>query len=240
MGKFPLSTVVVFLSVVIMCGLSAWQISRGFEKQARIDHISRVTNEPDHWMTLVEETDNPNDIPVRLTGTFDHDSVMLLDNRMRNGKVGYEVIVPFLTQYGWVVTNLGWVLGDRDRSVLPAIELPENTIEIEGRIQIPTVNPMVRETLVEVTQWPAVVQAIDLEKMSRWTDRQLVPFSVVVTGDALPQFDSRWQPVVMPPMKHFGYALQWLLLAIAAAWIYIKLVLSQSSKQEQDHGTKQK
>ena len=227
-----LSTVVVFISIVIMCGLSIWQVQRGLEKQQRLDMIKKVNAKRLMSLDDVESLSVSQDLLVTLVGKPVIARVFLLDNRIRNSVVGYEVLVPVNTQSGTVVVNMGWVKAERYRQQLPPLELTEQEVFLEGRVSHPSVNPMVKETLLEVDTWPAVIQAVDMEKLSQWLGQSIKPYLIVATDDTFPHLDKLWKPVVMPPEKHYAYALQWLCLAIAAFVVSRQLKNSRRKQNE--------
>lgn len=230
--KRHLSTLVVFISIVIMCGLSIWQVQRGLEKQQRLEMIKQVNDKIVMTLGDAETLSVSQDVLVTLAGIPDIEHVFLLDNRIRSGAVGYEVLVPINTESGMVIVNMGWIKAARYRQQLPQLELTEQRVKLEGRISYPSVNPMVKETLQQVVSWPAVIQAVDMEKLSQWLGQSIKPYLIVATDDTFPHLDKLWKPVVMPPEKHYAYALQWLCLAIAAFVVSRQLKNSRLKKSE--------
>ncbi len=229
MKAITFSTVVVFICVVIMLGLSVWQISRGLDKQQRLAQVSQTDSQ---GVTSLQQgllKREIQDTAITATGQFDHQRYFLLDNKIRNGRVGYEVIGIFNTLSESLLVNLGWVKAPLYRQQQPDVELPKDVVTILGRAWRPSVNPMVRETIDKVVQWPAVVQRIDVELKSEWLRQPLLPFMLVLTDNTSPELEKQWQPVVMPPEKHFGYAVQWFALAIAAGFIFVAVRRQQKT-----------
>ena len=69
-------------------------------------------------------TDDLADRQVTFTGSFKAQDFVLLDNRLRDGRFGYEV-VAFVSADALVVPlNLGWIEGDLSRMTTPSPELP--------------------------------------------------------------------------------------------------------------------
>ena len=68
-------------------------------------------------------------------------------------------------------------------------------------------------------QWPLRVQQVELDKFSAVIEQELLPFIVYVSKNESIGFKKNWQPIVMPPEKHRGYAFQW--FSLAAAWLLL-------------------
>ena len=68
---------------------------------------------------------DPAYVRVRLHGRFDERHTLLLDNRLRNGQAGVEVLQPFYDQASglWLLVNRGWVAWT-DRRSPPTLETP--------------------------------------------------------------------------------------------------------------------
>ena len=64
------------------------------------------------------------DRQVVMGARFTPNRYVLLDNRLRGGKFGYEVVAFAEVDQLAVALNLGWVRGDPSRKTLPDIALP--------------------------------------------------------------------------------------------------------------------
>ena len=62
---------------------------------------------------------------MSLRGTFVPGALLLLDNRTREGRFGYEALgVVALASGGYALANRGWVAGDPARRALPEVARP--------------------------------------------------------------------------------------------------------------------
>jgi cytochrome oxidase assembly protein ShyY1 len=68
---------------------------------------------------------------------------------------------------------------------------------------------------------------------------KLFPFVVNLAPEPNSEFVRNWQPVVMSPEKHLGYAVQWFGLGIAALTIYLlslmKLFKTKNNKENKEN-----
>src|SRR2546421_952251 len=71
---------------------------------------------------------------VAARGRFIAERTVLLDNKLRRGRPGYEVLTPLrLAESDWhVLVNRGWVAAPASRDVLPEIRTPAAEQQIEG------------------------------------------------------------------------------------------------------------
>lgn len=227
--SFPIA-VVVMTAVICMVWLGFWQLDRMHQKEQRLASIAQKSEQGSISLDQLKPyQEDIRDYQVGFNGRLEKAQVLFLDNQVENGTVGYEVLVPVQSQAGTVLVNFGWVAAPTSRSQLPQIELPDAFQHYHGRISIPGHNPVVRETLSIDATFPVVIQAIDIDFIKRLTGQPLLPYVIELTVPEKGAFVRNWQPVVMPPEKHFGYAVQWFGLAAAAAVVAV-FSLSSNTK----------
>ncbi len=262
--KLPLlPTLVTLLCVVIMFGLGIWQLERKTQKDIRLMQIKeRQSNRPYKLEELLVEpglTSNANpsftksadiqDFPVSFIGTAQLENLFFIDNKMVSGRTGYHVVVPVISLNGdIVIANLGWLRGTGIRGNLPAVShklrsaLTERSKQFSGVVSYPSINTMVSETNAAFGQFPALLQQIDMAQITQHLraagllrQGKLYPFIVNLRPEEDSEFVRNWQPVVMSPDKHLGYAVQWFGLGIAALTIYLlslmKLFQTKNNKE---------
>ncbi len=118
-GVLPTLVVLALLPVLVTLGF--WQLGRGEQKRELLaSYAERRVAEP---LTLdeLQAANDPAFRRVQLHGRFDAAHSLLLDNRMHEGKVGVELLQPFLDQASgqWLLLNRGW-LPWPDRRTPPA------------------------------------------------------------------------------------------------------------------------
>ena len=221
--KLPITaTLVTFLAVVIMFALGSWQLQRGAEKKLRLEQIELASkHEPFSLVDILKHEDEKRDLPLNVKAQAVTGQYFLIDNKIEQGKVGFNILVPLETEQGWLLANFGWVAGTADRLALPNVSLEHGPKTYQGVVAIPTLNPMISETAVQDGLWPKLLQQIDLDVMGTHFGQRFLPVVLLLKPEQDSPLIRNWQAVVMPPEKHIGYAIQWFGLGIAALIIFI-------------------
>lgn len=215
-------TMLVFSSLI---KLGFWQIERALEKEQRQERIQALSQRDALSLAQVKALeglqDGINDLPIKLTGYFDSEKVFLLDNQPNKGRLGYRVYQIIESNGDTILVNLGWVQGSIDRNVLPEITPVTGQHTITGHIREIEVGIQLQAQDLTNATWPLRVQQIELDKFSALINKKLLPFVVYLDTKETLGYKKNWQPIVMPPEKHRGYAFQWFSLALA--WISLMI-----------------
>ena len=76
--------------------------------------------------------------PVTVSGTFDAEHQILLDNKIRGGRVGYDVITPLvLSDRRIVLVDRGWIAAGPSRAQLPQVRPARRRSHRIGAAQSP-------------------------------------------------------------------------------------------------------
>ncbi|MEH6444912.1 MAG: SURF1 family protein [Oceanospirillaceae bacterium] len=228
--KLNAGKILVFLIalslVSLLVNLGFWQLERATEKDLLLEQwqqpaISMTTMRSKKALNFYQK--------VAVQGQFNAQQYYLLDNKTRNGNVGYEVLVVFTAIEGDVfLLNLGWLAASIDRSVLPAIKLPQGIITVTGWLKrIEKVFQLQAD--LWSTSWPKRIQQIELSKMIAVADtKHLAPLVLLAEQPLLPFMSTQWKPINMSVAKHVGYAVQWFAMAFALCimffWLWRKSV----------------
>lgn len=233
-SRLPIvATLITLLAVVIMFALGVWQLQRAEHKQQRMMQIETAANSGSFNLYAILSMDSEiRDLPFTVNASADTQKFFLLDNKIQQGRVGYEVLVPLQTEQGWLVANFGWLPAPGGRQNLPVVELPEKVINYQGIVAMPALNPFIKETAIVDGQWPKVIQQIDVAVMQRHFNQPLLPIVMLLDPESNSEFGRLWQAVVMPPEKHIAYAIQWFCLGLAALIIYLFAQRKKSKKEE--------
>ncbi len=218
-------TVFSFACVTLFIYLSLWQLQRADEKQNMQDTFDARRRAPSVELSELNiEPSTLNGQNVRLKGAYQADQSFLLDNRVMNGKVGFEVISPLrLHDEKWdlVLVNRGWVEMGRTRDDPVNIRVDQAEVDSTGSVYVAE-SPMYSLHDDTFEGWPAVIQNLNVSLMAAQYAGQLRVFPYIVRLDegepgAYPRF---WPVLNMRPEKHTAYAVQWLLMAIAVIAAY--------------------
>ena len=234
MSKLPTTaTLVTLCAFVIMFALGGWQLQRAEEKNLRLSQIEQARQHtPFSLVDILKHKGEQRDLPLKVSASATNEQYFLLDNKIQQGRVGYQVIVPLETEQGWLLGNFGWIAGTGDRQRLPSVTLDPTLKSYHGVISIPTLNPMISETATIDGIWPTLVQQIDLAIMQEHFGQAFLPVVLLLEPDDASPFIRNWQAVVMPPEKHIAYAVQWFGLGIAALVVFIFAQRNRLRKEE--------
>jgi surfeit locus 1 family protein len=229
----PFLTLVVAPAIIVLLGLSVWQVQRLQWKEALLSEIgARMTSSP---IALTSEFRAlPNYQAVTATGRFLRDENLYVIGQSHEGRSGVRVFTPFETNLGQLI----WV----DRGWSPDKEHSLNVVPIRGQLAIAAVLKEYREQqgAFKGGNDPAseLWFIVNPEEMS--AHRGLEAVKTHYLQLAKPISDSA-VPLVLPPTtnirnSHFQYALIWLSLAISLLTIYMILSLRRPSNLDETKG----
>ena len=220
------------LSLLCLCffplllALGNWQLNRAAEKTLLLDRIdARLSSQPqkiDQLGQLQAYT------PVRLLG-FYTDEYFYLDNRTRNGHVGYEILQVFETgnreqgKSRWLI-NRGWLPAGSHRSELPEVAYPLAAKVITGFIY-PSGHDS--EALSGEGKDPAksIEPRARIQSLQSIADTNLsltqAEWHIRLSADSDTALFTDWQLVNTNPQKHQGYAVQWFSMAAALSLLWL-------------------
>src|SRR5258708_8140417 len=110
---------------------------------------------------------------VSVTGTFVPSYSVMLDNKLRGGKPGYEVLTPLRLAGSdlHVLVNRGWVQAPPTRDVLPEVRTPPGEVRIEGI----AIERLPRLLSMDKNEKGKVRQSLELPAFSAQTGLRLEP-----------------------------------------------------------------
>jgi surfeit locus 1 family protein len=208
------------LGFALTVSLGNWQSRRAEQKSALQAQWDAAQKGEPVVVNAATLHDLPARLPVRvrLTGKFQHRYSVWLDNRQSGGRPGFFVVTPIETDNGVVLVNRGWVARDvQDRSRLPPIGEPVDTVAIEGMAlaQLPRLLQLGAEP--EPRRWPLVWQNLQFESFERASGLRVARFVVQQTSRMDDGLVRDWPAPDLGVEKHRGYALQWYSLAALIA-----------------------
>ncbi|WMN17895.1 SURF1 family protein [Pseudomonas piscis] len=217
-GLVPTLVVLALLPVLVWLGF--WQLGRGEQKRQLLDsYAERRTAAPVPLFELLEAPD-PAFARVRLHGHFDGEHSLLLDNRMHEGKVGVELLQPFLDQASgrWLLVNRGW-LPWPDRRTPPRFDTPSQSLDLEAWVYVAPGAAFQLHADPDGARWPRLVTAVAPGKL--WAELGRTGFAHEVRQESGPgAYLTQWPVVAMGPEKHQAYAAQWFAMAVALLLLY--------------------
>lgn len=218
-------TLFTVLLLPLMVYLGLWQLAREQEKRdTQADYDARASQPPVALSAIDWQADA--DLAwsrVQAQGRYDNERQFLLDNRINQSRVGYELITPFRTDQGLLLVNRGWVAQGVDRQTLPDVSVIEHETGIQGTIYVPSGEIMVlgAEEPAGQNPWPRVIQSLDIAHVSALLGEEVLPYSVRLDVGSPGLQQVNWQPVTLSPETHRAYAVQWFFMAVVLIILYL-------------------
>jgi len=185
--------------------LGRWQSGRADDKRAAAAKVQRIV----------------------VHGEFLPERTVLLDNKLRGGRPGYEVVTPLRLAEGiHVLVNRGWIEAPPRREQLPEVGTPRGRIRIEGVILERLPQPL---KLGEAAKG-RVRQSVELKEFAAEIGLPLQAFVVEQHSDTGDGLLREWPRPDAGAEKNAAYALQW--YSLAALAIVLAVVLSFRRRDE--------
>jgi len=208
----PWAAAVLLIAFFVRLGL--WQLDRAAEKRAI---IATAAAAPElRWP--IGSGQPPRFAHLRITGRFDPERHLLLDNQVLGGRHGVHVLTPLITPGGrLILVNRGWLPLHADRR-LPAISTPAGEITITGRVNHwPTVGIQLGPAdRLRPDRWPQRVTYLEPGAVTAAYSAALPDWLLQLEAAAPGGFAGRdaWPVVNFGPQRHLAYALTWFTLAM--------------------------
>jgi len=227
-GGLTVPIAAALAAVALFAGLGIWQIQRAHDKRAL---ERRLADGDGEVMTRL-----PADAAglrahvyarVRLEGRFDGEHQFLLDNRILDGKPGFDVLTPLVLADGrTVLVDRGWIpMGPErrpQRSV--ALDIGER-VRVQGRLWLPQAGIGLGAVQARRDGWPRLITRIEYPVLEDALERDLVPAVIRADGGGEWLFKPRGLEPTFGPKRHYGYAFQWFALATTVVVIAAVLLL---------------
>ena len=180
-------------------GLGNWQSRRADEKRALAEHVQRIA----------------------VAGEFLPERSVLLDNKLRGGRAGYEVVTPLRLAEGiHVLVNRGWIAAPPRREELPHVVTPPGRLRIEGVV----LSHLPRTLKLGEPGKGRVRQSLGLEEFAAESGLTLQAFFIQQHSDSGDGLARDWPPPDAGIEKHQAYSFQW--YSLAALALVLGVVLS--------------
>jgi cytochrome oxidase assembly protein ShyY1 len=216
----------LMMVAAVPAGLSVWQWQRAEDKLATLARIAHWEREGAVGLArLVQRSAAANVDGMRLdfTARWIAPMVWLVDNRIVDRRPGYDVVIAVedadaLHAAGSgaaahaALVNLGWIAADGGRDTLPVPAIPAQ-LRVQGIFRTDVSGLLLGANVEDRGRWPMRIQQADPAQLAAWLAVPLAP-GLIHQQQASP-FHIHYRPVVLPPERHRGYALQWGLIALA-------------------------
>lgn len=234
-GLWP--TLATLALLPLMIGLGLWQLDRAAQKQLLQAEYDQRQQEPAVRLApVLEHAEALRFRQVVARGHYEPEHQILIDNRVHRGQAGYHVLTPLRLEDGTVrvLVNRGWVPLGQDRAVLPVIETPRESVEVNGLVAVPQTKGFhLGDAKPPGDGWQPVWQYLDLDVFRNHVPFPVQPVVILLDpGNAEGGFVRQWARLDAGIATHQGYAFQWFSLAVALAAIYILLNTRKTDNEE--------
>ena len=225
----PFAIVLTLLGVAAFAALGFWQLDRAAQKQRLLAAYADAAQAPFADFAVVRDSADALHYPhVHIAGHFDAQRGYLLDEQMREGRLGVHAIAVFAVdgEDRALLVDRGWLAWNHAPGQLPVLPpLPQVQTALSG-IYAPYPGGGLRlggNALAKQTGWPKLTLHLDPAELAADLGKPLLPGMLRLDADPASAFVRDWTPNVMPPDRHRAYALQWFAFALAALAAFIAI-----------------
>ncbi|MBV7316934.1 SURF1 family protein [Shewanella sp. NIFS-20-20] len=239
-------TVGIFLLLV---KLGLWQLDKGQNKQVWQQQLQiKQAANPLQWQELQQLKDNYHGYYADLATLTSRAPLIILDNQILQGQVGYRVFEIREQAHGdsAILVELGFVGANANRQQLPQLMRLPAEARLQGRLYQKQTNRLSHaldsELMMDGSGQQSVVriQNLNLPQLADQLGLALLPAILLPTQLAQPDWPRVWQSPPISVEKHFGYALQWFVMALVFAGLVIRLGwLQHKNSKEREHAKQQ-
>lgn len=228
----------VLLVYVTVCGfLCWWQWNRREQAQTAIERLD--SNWSAAALPIADALPQPYDFDpdqqwqrVELHGEYLADEALMLRGRMRDGNVGFQQVVPFMTVDGTVFyVDRGWIPVGADGAEQPASvpEIPTGQLALLARLR-PNEGDIGKDAPT------GQIASVDLESLA---NRHAA--TVVYTGaygllesenGSVPSDIAAHERPMLDEGPHLSYSLQWVMFALVGIGGFIYALRADTRNQQ--------
>lgn len=204
------------VACALFISLGNWQSRRAAEKRDLALAFDRAAQAP----AIDLPAENVINKHVAARGTFLPERTVLLDNKLRQGRPGYEVVTPLrIAHSAWsVLVNRGWIAAPASRDQLPEVRTPAGDASIDG-----IALERIPHALEPKPSSGKVRQNVDIAAFAAESGLQLLPLVIEQHSDNGDGLVREWPRPDLGIEKHEGYSLQWYSFAVLAVVLAVAL-----------------
>jgi surfeit locus 1 family protein len=235
-ARFWIVTAAALLMTALTFSLGQWQLDRAAQKQAlqasleqkkalapltQADLLAAEVGSGQEVQTFMEV-----DRLIDLSGRWQPEQTIYLDNRPMNARPGFWVLTPLrltgsdkvvLVQRGWIPRNF------QDRTALAPIETPEETVTLRGRMA----PAPAKLYAFKGEDTGRIRQNLDIADFAAESGLPLLPVLVIQVDADSEGLQRNWAAPNIGVDKHHGYAFQWfgLCALVLGLYVWFQLIL---------------
>jgi surfeit locus 1 family protein len=228
-----LPTLAAAAALAVTLSAANWQLNRLTYKQALAAQYAQRQTAPPIVLGPQPEPQEMQFRRVQAQGRLDPEKAVLLDNRLRRGKAGFEIVMPLRLagDAGHVLVNRGWVPLGADRRNLPEVRTPAGTVTVIGTAVFPP------EKVYELSPDAAegrVWQNLTLARYREAYGLRVRGFVIQQQNDLGDDLDRNWPVPGFGIEQHRSYVGQWLIFSalIVILYVYFGFIRKRPAPQD--------
>lgn len=201
---------------IVLNILGIWQLHRYDYKKYLLKIYKERMQLPLKMFSYVLQNDHDLAfLQVKVRGKFINDKTILIQNKIKNHELGYEIMTPIQipNEDRLLLVDRGWVKMQRAGEI-PKIALGKPEANIRGYIKyLNEYQFILGKNILNRNQFPLIVQKINFAEFASIYHQNFFPFIVrlQMTGA-----EESWTNEIglITPARHLGYAIQWFSLSV--------------------------
>ena len=231
-------TALALLFLPALINLGFWQLDRAYQKEKLLEFYEQqneLKHTPLAYLDSLAKTKYRN---VTVFGKYDIDHYWLLDNQPRQGRPGYEIIMPFhfndkMGKRHTLLVNRGWIKAEANRASLPVIETSSEQVSINGYLYPLQINAIINHSQSDLAvDWPKRVLQLDNQSAAAALNEKIEAMMLRIDEDNIGAYTTQWPVINTQPAKHQGYAVQWFAMSIALILLYSWFIFKEIKDKE--------
>ena len=237
-----LMTIATLLVMALCIRLGFWQYNKAQARIVAQQQIDQGQAEAPVQLTAgISDDEAWRYKRVTFKGAYMPEYEIVLDNRVHNGKAGYQIVTPVkvVGDEEYVMINRGWIEGKLNREA-PVYETPTGEHTFVGDLFFPIDKVFTLEAEhdpnVSNAPWQPLWQHIDMPRYQSLVPFKIKPYMVRLAPNiAVGGFVREWSAPKNRIAVHLGYAYQWFGFAFTLFVIYIVLNFKKLKKETEDN-----
>lgn len=218
--------------------LSSWQWHRYHEKLSLQKNYQAASSAaeipyPQALQRIKMAPKAPVFIAVTLSGHYDNDHPIVLDNRSLHGQAGYEIFTPLRIDQApatAILIDRGFVPSGHHWQSLPDLTVTTATVQLRGFLTAPpttfSLGPAIEPT---TPTWPLRAARIDMQALQSHYPYTLSPHVLLLKPAQPGAFACEWSYPQFFAERSLGYTFQWLALALATLVLWAIMSFKKSN-----------
>lgn len=220
----PWAWLLTAAGVALFSTLGVWQVHRGLAKQQMLSELAAPSAAAENLSAASVAPEGLNLRRARARGKYLPERQLLEDGQSHRQQPGYHVWTPLQLEDGAIVlVDRGWVPRDAAAVQAPA---PAGEMTLQGfwrALPEPGLRLAAAGDCPAEKKFPAVVLYPAIAQVRCLLGASVLPGLFLLDAAEPGGFVREWTDLGFPPERHFGYAFQWFVLAIAAIVIFFRV-----------------